>query len=252
MYHGFDGKVRLLPELFIKEPLIAVATLNIVFDESGKRGSSETVVFAGMYAMETRWRQMQIRWFAELAREGVTFWRSVNAAGVDKQFKHFRKRRKDLEALTLRLTQIACDFASGGVVNAVSVSDFENLSEKKKEYYKDPWYCAFEAGIKNLVSMEGIESSDLFNFICDDSEEYSSECLKVYRKLRRKDTILAERIGGLCFLDDRKYAPLQVADLFAYCHRKQRVGKLQGVWAQAMELFDQTFSLQEAGPDIIV
>lgn len=228
-----------------------MASIAVIFDESGKLGSAEHVVFAGFYAVSERWDEFSKEWNHKLRRSGLTHWSTKDAAHSNGQYKQFRNRREDLDSLVISLSKIICRFAIGGLAQIVTVKEFEALDQQSRERLKDPWYCAFEAGMKSLLQAEAIEPTDLFVLECDDSEEYSSESLKVYRRLRRQEPALANRIAGICFHDDKFHPPVQAADLFAYCHRKRAEGISKGIWADALRLLDETYSVQNPG-DLIV
>src|SRR5258708_1533034 len=118
------------------------------------------------------------------------------------------------------------------------MQEYRALGQQLRVKLKDPLYAAFYSGIKTLVEGEEIEPEDKFNLICDDYEEYSGECLATYRRLIKQEPVIAEKIGGLCFLDDMKYAPLQAADLFAFCRRRHLVKPNEkGIWAEAWNIF---------------
>ena len=87
----------------------------------------------------------------------------------------------------------------------------------------------------------------IFTLVCDDSEEYSSECLKVYRRIRSLHPEVAARIGGICFQDDKVYPPLQAADLFAYCYREKAEKVPKGIWVDVLGVFQETFSVERPG-----
>ena len=230
---------------------LVMASITVIFDESGKQGSSEHVVFAGFYAVHERWDEFSLEWNLRLKRAGVTYWSTKNAANLDGQYKQFRNRRNDLHDLAISLARIICRFAVGGTAQIVTVEQFKSLDQEARERLKDPWYCAFESGMRSLLEADALEPNDLFMLLCDDSEEYSSECLKIYRRLRKQYPALAGKIAGIGFMDDRFHPPVQAADLFAYCHRKKAEGITKGIWTDTLAVLDETFSVQKPG-DLVV
>jgi hypothetical protein len=228
---------------------VAVATLNAVFDESGGVDRSH-VIFAGLIAMPEQWEEMGIPWRSALRKHGLNYWRTVEAAHMNDSFKKFRKRPEELRTLALHLADLVCKHAGGGHVNSVSVEEFNQLKDTVRKRLRTPFYAAFESGIRTLMLEENIDIGDKFNLICDDSEE-SVECHRAYRSLRKQSPEIGKRIGGICFLDDKMYFPVQAADLYAFCHRKKIENDLKGIWAEVMARFDEIFSVQIPG-DIIV
>lgn len=216
-----------------------------MFDESGKQGDSDHVVFAGFYATSEQWDLFSHEWNGKLRKHGLTYWRTSKAAQLAGEFKKFRGRRRDLKNLTVSLVETICQYAWGATASSISMADYRALSDDTRARFKDPLYCAFEADIKSLVGGEGVEPLDRFNLLCDDSDEYSGDCLRVYRELRKLEPSLADKIGSLCFVNDQTYPPIQAADLIAFCRRKELEGKSKGVWGEVMTAFNSTYTVRE-------
>jgi len=190
---------------------------------------------------------MSDKWNRTLQNEGLAFWRTSSAAGLSGQFKQFRNRRKELHALAQELTRIACEFGEAGYVASVTMDDYNILDETVRKTLKDPFYAAFQSGIKVLMDNADVLPADTFTLICDDSDEYSSECLNTYRRIRSAHPEVADRIAGICFHDDKVYPPLQAADLFAYCYRKRAEKLPKGIWIELLDAFQKNFSVQVPG-----
>jgi hypothetical protein len=96
--------------------------------------------------------------------------------------------------------------------------------------------------MKNITQMDTLRPRDNVMLICDDSEEYSSECLRAYRRLKQLEPLISKRVPCITFADDQYYAPLQAADMYAYCVRAQHVGSAPGLWKGPMEIIHSYFS----------
>jgi hypothetical protein len=225
---------------------LTMAAHHAAFDESGK-ADREHVVFAGLISYPGRWSQMIDKWMSLLEPHGLRYWRSTNAAQLNEQFTRFRQRRKDLEKLTLDLVQLICEYAEGGSVNSVTMELYNKLGPDRRQEWKDPFYAAFQHGMLALVGAAHVGAVDTVTLVCDDSEEYSSECLKMYRRLKKLNPGVTGRLVSVCFHDDSVYPPLQAADLFAFCYRKKAEGTLSGIWLESLELLNDTFSVREPG-----
>lgn len=127
---------------------LSMASQHIAFDGSGK-ADCEHVVFAGLLSLPDRWVSMSQQWNATLQNEGLTFWRTSNAAHLTGQFKQFRSRPKDLDKLSLELARIACEFGTAGYVASVTMEDYKRLEEAQRKILRDPFYAAFQSGIKS-------------------------------------------------------------------------------------------------------
>ena len=59
----------------------------------------------------------------------------------------------------------------------------------------------------------------------------------MYRRFSRNEPTIASRFAGICFVDDLSYAPLQLADLYAYVLRRKAVGAGEGLWTELYEKY---------------
>jgi hypothetical protein len=230
-----------LLECDLSEELILAMTYNMVFDESGKQGSSEVVVFAGFFATAERWREFGLEWNTLLRKEGLTWLHMVDAVQMNGDYAKFRDRVSDLESLLLSLASTVCKYAREGLINRAFVKEFEALDQSISRRYKDPFYYAFEGGIEALSKSPTLEPNDRFNLVCDDSDD-AGECLKAYRRLAKLKPEIHKRFGMICFGDDKSYTPLQAADMFAYCARRVSSGLTDDISAKVLAQFLQVFS----------
>lgn len=227
-----------------------MAIFHAAFDESGK-ADREHVVFAGLIATPGPWDKFNTKWIELLKPFGLRYWRSSDAAQLAGQFKQFRDRRKDLEQLTLDLAGVICEFVEGGSAHTITMDMYKRLPEKQRKELKDPFYAAFHTGLVGLATGPHMTATDTLTLVYDDAEEYAKECLAAYRRLKQLRPDIGERIVGLCFHDDKHYPPLQGADMFAFVYRRKADGILNGVWAEVMQNFNDTFS-DQSGADIVV
>ena len=72
--------------------------------------------------------------------------------------------------------------------------------------------------------------------VCDLSEEYSIEVLKLFDPLRRRSEEIKRRCHGLFFADDRYVPILQLADMFAYVCRAYHSGNPHEVVLDIIEI----------------
>lgn len=224
-----------------EELILASITYNAIFDESGKQGSSEVVVFAGLFATAERWAEFGREWNTLLRKEGLSWLHMVDAVQMSGDYAKFRDRVSDLESLLLSLADLVYKYAREGVINRVFVKEFEALDKRISRRYKDPFYYAFEGGIEALSKSPTLEPNDRFNLICDDSDD-AGECLKAYRRLAKLKPEIHKRFGMICFGDDKSYSPLQAADMFAYCVRRVSSGVTDDISAKVLARFLEVFS----------
>ena len=91
--------------------ILASITYNAVFDESGKQGSSDVVVFAGLFATAERWAEFGREWNTLLRKEGLSWLHMVDAVQMNDDFAKFRDREPDRDSLLLSLAALVCKYA---------------------------------------------------------------------------------------------------------------------------------------------
>jgi hypothetical protein len=232
----------------LSEELVLAMTYNVVFDESGKYKDSEIVIFAGLVATAERWGEFGRKWNTLLRGAGLRYLHMVDAVQMNDDYAKFRDRIPDRDQLLLSLAELVCEHALEGTINRISMSEFRALNQAVYQRYKDPFYYAFEGGIEALAKSPTLEPGDRFNLICDDSEEYSGECLKAYRRLSKLNPDIANKFGMICFGDDKMYSPLQAADMLAYCFRRVSSGITDDICARILSRFLEVFSDHSHGP----
>lgn len=200
---------------------------NVAFDESGKANDSH-VIFAGFFDTDVRWSEFSRQWKAKMRPYGFEYFHAKQAfhfKGPWEQFKGDTEKEIAGHNLIRALADLIEDFPKEGITHTIGSAEFKALPSHKRESVRnDPFYAAFDASLKNLVAKPSVDPSDRFYLICDDSEEYSGQCLEMYRRFRRADPANATRFAGICFVDDESYAPLQLADLYAYIIRRNAMG----------------------------
>ena len=91
--------------------ILASITYNAVFDESVKLGSSDVVVFAGLFATAERWAEFGREWNTLLRKEGLSWLHMVDAVQMNDDFAKFRDREPDRDSLLLSLAALVCKYA---------------------------------------------------------------------------------------------------------------------------------------------
>jgi hypothetical protein len=218
-----------------------MAIRHAAFDESGK-ADREKVIFAGLISTPQEWFSLNQKWIALLAPHGLQYWRTSDAARLKGPCERFRGHREELRTLTRELANVICEHAEGGTIHIITMDLYNALSPEKKAILKDPYYAAFDEGLMALAFGPHSNADDTLTLVADDSDEYSKEAVTRYRRFKQLHQENARMIAGFCLHDDKAYPPLQAADLFAYCQRRRAEGTLNGIWAEVMTKFDETFT----------
>jgi len=87
---------------------------------------------------------------------------------------------------------------------------------------------SMRSSVKSATSLEELRrGKNLLHIVCDLSEEYSEKCIKLFHKLRARNSLIKARCFGISFADDARHGGLQAADLIAYCSRADH---LRATW----------------------
>jgi len=78
-------------------------------------------------------------------------------------------------------------------------------------------YVLFESCVKGILELADLKPHDVLHFFFDSSEEHSVDCLKLYLKMRKQNTLLRSKCALLASGEDELMPPLQAVDMIAYC-----------------------------------
>jgi hypothetical protein len=216
-------------------------TFNAIFDESGTHPTSDLVVFAGLVCEQPKCDALSRAWNKRLHNSdlNISFLHMVDLNRRHQRSTDETEKRK-LEILIEDLANILGEHVGEGCINSITTSEFNALSPELRKRHSRPFFYAFEAGVKAMISAS-IEPRDNLVLICDDSDD-AGECLRAFRRLKKMEPAITEKLPFISFGDDRMYPPLQAADMFAYCHRAKRTASLEGLWTKASTILEGTFS----------
>jgi len=224
-------------------------TFHVAFDESGKMGDSDHVIFAGFMASPSSWEALKADWQAVLRPRNIASFHAKEAFTFGGAWTQFRDDIKTRDAVVMELVQVGCKYAEGASWADLSSKDWKAQSQQIRSQYpkNDLFYVAFERGLMSMLTSTFVQPNDQFTIICDDSDEYSVECLRSYRNLIKRMPNLRGRVSGICFLDDAMYPPLQFADLLAYCLRRQGAPRAKDteLWKRVLDQINVVFSDRE-------
>lgn len=216
------------------------------FDESGKLADKPFVVFAGCVAEISDWESFSNKWNDMLGTD-IRFVHMTEAMGCSGEFKQFRGREHDRDDLLVALVEMGFSRYAFSFYLPIDSAIFSSLNEGLKGLLKDPVYCGFEGMARNLIASanhiqaeSGRQYSHAFQLYCDSSEQYSLQILKLYHRLRSQNKDMRDRFQCLTFAEDQHFPPLQLADVIAYCRRRQVSNQLnQPVLNKIIEVLDR-------------
>lgn len=211
------------------------------FDETKKlQDAGTSVVFGGCAAEVEYWDEFIKRWSIALGDSGIRCVKMSAAMAYKDDFYGWRERQTDRDDLLFKLATIIQDAPILKVTCPLLAGDFESLPESQRKKLKDPQYCGFEICVRRVMESY---PNDVFQIGCDLTENYAEECIHLFNLIRTKEPDLRKRLIGICFGDDAAYAPLQAADMIAYCARaiaeRERFGQeVQPIVQKISKLFE--------------
>jgi hypothetical protein len=122
------------------------------------------------------------------------------------------------------------------VAAPMSTKEFRALPQADQERLKNPVYCGFEGCVRAAVDSIPRGEPHSLQIVCDLSEEYSVQVLRLFHKLRSRNEEVKRRCHALFFADDRYIPVLQLADMFAYVCRAFHVGNPPEIILDIIEL----------------
>jgi hypothetical protein len=211
------------------------------FDETKKlRDPGTSVVFGGCAAPSADWDEFNRRWRGALDGTGITTVKTSAALAFRDDFYGWSERETERDELLFRLATIIHDAPIVKITCPILAGDFESLPAPQRAKLRDSQYCGFEVCVRTVV--ESYLPADAFQIVCDLTEDYAQGCITLFNLLRQKNPDLKRRLLAISFGDDTYLAPLQAADMVAYCSRAnaewQRFGQEpQSVIRRIIELF---------------
>jgi hypothetical protein len=220
--------------------------------DDSKDGRQEIAyVCAGFYGSRYAWEKFEIVWQAQLAKEGIEYFKTSECVRLTKQFAKFKKfpapHGKDA-ALQVRerLRQLILN-AKGihkiGV--AVPVREYKAVMAYPSAHLvfgeRGIYHRAFELTLLRAVRLTCTSSKDAIAFFHDDGDDYS-ELLALYKSFKKHNRETAPYMKGFMPLNDKERGSIQAADLIANLVLGTSIGTIENKSTQAER------SLVEFGP----
>ncbi|MBI3408078.1 MAG: DUF3800 domain-containing protein [Planctomycetes bacterium] len=199
-----------------------MAVFQVHCDESGKLQDSKCVVFAACVFAQNEVSGFSRKWNDYLRNAGIKYLHMTDAMRCQGEFRDWANRRRDRDDLLETLGQLLVDRTAFQSLSPMDVSHFRALPSDDQKRFKDLVYAGFDALMTTLMTDAANfqKPEHRFHLIYDLSEEYSSQCLKHFNKLRRMHESYRQFFPSLTFADDQEFPPLQGADMVAYCRKE--------------------------------
>lgn len=227
-----------------------MAVFQVYCDESGKLSDSKCVIFAGVLFRESEVAGFSERWSSYLKDAAIRSLHMKEAIRLEGEFRDWKGRDKDRDALLETLGKLLHDRSVLQVVFTMNVEEFKGLDPTTQNLLKNPVYAGFDGLLKAIRSRALLHNAPnhKFHLVYDLSEEYSVQCLKLFNRMRMLQQPIAQFFPSIAFADDREFPPLQAADMIAYCAREEflrGVGHCDGIIGKLLEISGSTASVSK-------
>lgn len=193
--------------------------LQVCFDDSGKLDQGKTSWIAGYAARTGVWEDFSDRWDAALrAAPAIQYFKMSDAFALTREFRGWTRDAMEKKVHSLIDVVVQTDFP---YAMAVALHNADYLSIAKgtiTEPFSDHFYFLFIYAIEQTFVhhwTEGIEDS--VDFIFDESNKGLDEVMSVWSTTMASAPPELRRFinGPPIFRDDKRFMPLQAADLLA-------------------------------------
>ncbi len=220
-----------------------MAVFQVYCDESGHLADTECVSFGACIFAQDEIATFVQKWNGLCANAGVRYITMKEAMSFAGEFKGWRDRAGERDSLL----EAACDLFQDRCVfhtnSTMGSKEFKALSEDRKKKLRNLPYAGFEALVKGISDTAKKNPANRFHLIYDLSEAYSTECLKMFNRLRMMHGVYRQFFTALTFADDCDFPPLQVADMLAYVHRLEYIAggidKCEGITKRLLEIINR-------------
>jgi hypothetical protein len=197
-------------------PMIVVRAF---FDESGTSHKDAHVVFGGALTTDDCWRVLSFKWQELIGNKHIPYIHMADAMYYRGPFADWKGRERERDELLVSLVEMTVPLMEFYVSSPIPMEDYKKFPKELRYRLRDPHYSGFEICVKQTMIMLG--KGRFLQIICDQSDEYSPECLKIYLKPRKNNPEFRRQCIGITFGNDEFFPPLQLADVFAYCERQE-------------------------------
>jgi hypothetical protein len=202
------------------------------FDASGSMGDSPVFVMAGYLGRVADWEKFTPKWQAALdAPKKIDYFKMSEAWARRGEFLGWRE--EDRDARLKLLAPITNEYAMGAIASVVPVEAWKKhfVGRMANTYHDRPYFFSFHGVIANAVKFlhpKGIQEKIDFIFDSEDGEPIA-EILDGYsRFFEFAPPHLRDYIGDPpIFRDEKKFLPLQAADMLAW-HIRRMFAKQAG------------------------
>lgn len=201
-------------------------------DDSGHRGHSPVMVLGGWIAPVVKWLDFVPEWQAMLdMKPGIDYFKMNEAEKLCGQFKGWSEQRRD-ERVALAYKTVE-QFASFQVSCIINLRDFYRIFDPAITGASpaNPYYLAFGSIINETAHYQGaIGIDEKIDFVFDEQVMEKDKIVRGWDYIKAHARPITKHLIGSypVFEDDKKFLPLQAADLIAWWIRKMATEESDG------------------------
>jgi hypothetical protein len=192
--------------------------LHVGLDGSGHVARDRFLAYGIVTGLEPQWRLFHHDWGKLLDRHDLTHIRMTDAVSFqgpfkDKAAKWGSQRSEQRNGLLLEAAEVITRHLKPGGASC----DFAALPSEKVYRYKRK--VLFQYIIGKLLDAD---PDYVLAFLCDDEQDSAPDFYKLINAFKLSHQRWAQRLGGICFFDDRQMSQIQAADIVAWALRERR------------------------------
>lgn len=212
-------------------------------DDSGNRTHSPVLVLGGWIASIATWAEFVPHWDAMLEMPPrLEYFKMNEAAKLKGQFESWSEARRDERvALAYKTIEEHIPYQVSVIVDLEPF--YRTFTEEWVEKSSiNPYYLAFSAvvsGVARLQDRFGLQNA--VDFVFDEQAMEKGKIISGWEKFKANiDPVYRHLVGSVpAFLDDKKFKPLQAADLVAWWIRKLKTegsGNVERPWKSSRQI----------------
>lgn len=205
-----------------------MALVACYLDESADAKNQEVFAVTGVVGHLVNWFEVERAWEARLGKDGLDYFRAADCETIRGPFEKFRSDRKSLKySERLKAESVRSDLIE--IINrnhllaagtGILMKDFNEVIQDEDAKFilgDDPYLICYRLAWTRIAdTIKQHAPRHMVAFLCDEHETYAAQALATYGEFKRKNPNIKAYMGTLSFMDDKKYPPVQTADLLAF------------------------------------
>ena len=196
-----------------------VTMLKAFVDDSGSGGDSKWFVLAGYAGTVEQWDLFDSLWLEALNRHPrIEYFHAAEAESCRGPFQGWdeKQRNAKIDSLIDVIEQCAC----WSICARVRQSDYDEIIKGRvPRKWDSPYYFLFQILIGSAVTIERLHGdSDPIEFVFDGNERFDKLSDSLVKTFYNREFF--KGVVNVSYRDDKKFLPLQAADLFAWQTRR--------------------------------